>query len=127
MPDFGTRLKAERARLGLSQAAMAEAGGVSLNSQSNYENGHRVPDASYLERVASLGVDVTYVVIGVRVSAALTAAPAGQLADGAVLRSVTPEEAALLDNYEHSDDEGRAAARRLLSALAVSSPVRKAA
>jgi hypothetical protein len=38
----------------------------SLNSQSNYENGHRSPDAVYLERVATLGVDVSFLLLGRR-------------------------------------------------------------
>lgn len=50
----------------MSQAAMAEAGGVGLNSQSNYENGHRSPDATYLEKVAAAGVDVAYLLLGTR-------------------------------------------------------------
>jgi len=116
MPDFSERLKVERGRLRLSQAAMAEAGGVSLNSQSNYENGHRSPDAAYLERVAAIGVDVTYLVTGVRVS--LAGAPAGPTAENSVMRAVTREEAALLDNYEAADERGRAAARSVLDALA---------
>lgn len=66
MAGFSDRLKEERKRLGLSQADMAAAGGVGLNSQSNYENGHRSPDAVYLERIASLGVDIGYLVLGSR-------------------------------------------------------------
>ena len=103
---------------------MAEAGGVSLNSQSNYENGHRSPDAAYLERVAALGVDVTYLLTGVRAPARPTAllvvegeAEAKGMEE-VVARYVTREEAALLDNYEASDERGRAAARSVLDALA---------
>lgn len=129
MPSFSERLKTERTRLRLSQAAMAEAGGVGLNSQSNYENGHRSPDAAYLERISAIGVDVTYLLTGVR-------APAGNasVADGAspldateeetVVRSVTREQAALLDNYEAADERGRAAARSVLDALAQPQPKR---
>lgn len=119
MPDFSERLKAERSRLRLSQAAMAEAGGVGLNSQSNYENGHRSPDAEYLARVAAIGVDVTYLLTGVR--ALPLSAPGGsdssEATGGSVMRSVTREEAALLDNYEAADEQGRAAARSVLNAL----------
>jgi transcriptional regulator with XRE-family HTH domain len=120
MPVFSERLKAERGRLRLSQAAMAEAGGVGLNSQSNYENGHRSPDAAYLERIAAIGVDVTYLLTGVRAS--LVRAPtaddsAGPAAEDSVMRAVTREEAALLDNYGAADERGRAAARSVLDAL----------
>jgi len=120
MPDFSERLKAERSRLQLSQAAMAEAGGVSLNSQSNYENGHRSPDAAYLSRVAAIGVDVAYLLTGVR-ALALKAPGAtdstGDAAGDSVTRVVTREQAALLDNYEAADERGRAAARSVLDAL----------
>ncbi|WP_418122570.1 helix-turn-helix domain-containing protein [Variovorax sp. 160MFSha2.1] len=126
MPDFSERLKAERSRLRLSQAAMAEAGGVGLNSQSNYENGHRSPDAEYLARVATIGVDVTYLLTGVR-ALPLSAPGASDSSDAtgdSVMRSVTREEAALLDNYEAADERGRAAARSVLNALTQSQPKR---
>ncbi|MET3181025.1 UNVERIFIED_ORG: transcriptional regulator with XRE-family HTH domain [Variovorax guangxiensis] len=121
MPDFSERLKAERSRLQLSQAAMAEAGGVGLNSQSNYENGHRSPDAAYLARMAAIGVDVTYLLTGVRtlaVNAAAFADASGGVGEKSVMRAVSREEAALLDNYEAADERGRAAARSVLDALA---------
>lgn len=121
MPDFSERLKEERSRLRLSQAAMAEAGGVGLNSQSNYENGHRSPDAAYLERIAALGVDVAYLVTGSRaqrVNAAVEGGQDGDAAAASVMREVTREEAALLDNYSAADERGRAAARSVLDALA---------
>lgn len=51
----------ERKRLGLSQAAFAEAVGVSLSSQKRYEKGEREPDIAYLESLKRIGVDVTYV------------------------------------------------------------------
>lgn len=66
MTGFSERLKQERKRVRLSQAEAAEVGGVSMNSQSNYENGHRSPDAEYLSRLAARGVDVLYLVTGVR-------------------------------------------------------------
>ena len=119
MPVFFERLKAERVRLRLSQAAMAEAGGVGLNSQSNYENGHRSPDAAYLERIAALGVDIAYLVTGVRAAAQFVKGEGTQeTAEGPAPRYVTREEAALLDNYEAADEQGRAAARSVLDALA---------
>lgn len=127
MPDFSERLKAERSRLQLSQAAMAEVGGVGLNSQSNYENGHRSPDAAYLSRVAAIGVDIAYLLTGVR---ALVVSEPGATystdteAGGSVTRVVTREEAALLDNYEAADERGRAAARSVLDALAKPQPKR---
>lgn len=69
---IGERLRAERDRLGLKQEDFAQAvkhqgaKGVTRQSQSLYEAGKRVPDAYYLQAVASLGVDVQYVVTGRR-------------------------------------------------------------
>jgi transcriptional regulator with XRE-family HTH domain len=68
MTSIGQRLKEERQRLGLSQAKMAEAGGVVRSAQFNYESDVRKPDAGYLALVASLGIDVQYVITGLRSS-----------------------------------------------------------
>ncbi|TRX75326.1 helix-turn-helix domain-containing protein [Pseudomonas mangiferae] len=61
------RLKEERLRLGYNQSEFAAAGGVTKNSQFNYEKGDRSPDAGYLAAIADIGVDVYYVVTGRRV------------------------------------------------------------
>ncbi len=113
----GARLKAERERLGFSQESFADAVGVSRGMLSRYERGVAEPGASVLMSLMAAGVDVTVVLGG------LSKNPS----EHSSARVLTPEQEALLDNYEHSDEEGRAAARRLLSALAVSSAVRKAA
>ncbi|WP_324830992.1 helix-turn-helix domain-containing protein [Pseudomonas saxonica] len=63
---IGARLKSERMRLGLSQAAFAEVGGVAVNAQGRYESGARIPRADYLALVAAKGVDVQFVIIGER-------------------------------------------------------------
>ena len=122
MGDFSSRLREERKRLGLSQEALAELGGVKLNAQSNYETGKRAPDADYLTRVAAHGVDVAFLFSGQRMLAG-RGAPANDEQQPAatgdtVMRVVTREEAALLDNYEAADERGRAAARSVLDALA---------
>ncbi|WP_064545688.1 helix-turn-helix domain-containing protein [Buttiauxella ferragutiae] len=64
--SIGLRLKEERERLGLSQVAFGDIGGVKKLAQLNYEKGERHPDASYLSAVSKFGVDVLYVVTGVR-------------------------------------------------------------
>ncbi|MGM3189862.1 helix-turn-helix domain-containing protein [Dickeya dadantii subsp. dieffenbachiae] len=69
---IGTRLREERERLGLSQVAMGDIGGVKKLTQLNYEKGDRMPDAAYLNAVSKIGVDVQYVVTGVRSAATLT-------------------------------------------------------
>lgn len=99
-----SRLKEEREKLQITQAEMAEAGGVKPQAVSLYEAGKRSPDAKYLEQVAAVGVDVGYVLTGQR------SLP--------MLSPLTPEENALLDNYKQADEAGRAAARRVLDALA---------
>jgi len=104
LPDFRTRLREERKRLGLNQTEMGVLGGVSKDSQLNYENGSRSPDAEYLMAVAAAGVDIAFVLTGNR----------------SLPSSLTPEERALLDNYKHADEQGKDAARRVLSSLAKS-------
>lgn len=64
--SIGERLKEERSRLGLSQTDLGAAGGVGKTTQINYEKGAGSPDAKYLAAVEPLGVDVLYVVTGVR-------------------------------------------------------------
>lgn len=101
MSEFSTRLRDARKRLGLSQEEFAAAGGVKLNAQSNYENGHRVPDVTYLERVAALGVDVGRLVTGQQVGAGLT-----------------EDEAELLRAYAGADEVAREALRVLATRVA---------
>ncbi len=48
----------------MNQAEFGEAGGVRKQAQSNYEQGLRIPDASYLTRLAEIGVDVQYLLTG---------------------------------------------------------------
>ncbi len=64
--NVGMRLAEERKRLGYSQTEFSEAAGSGRASQVNYETGKRFPDAEYLEAAAKLGVDVQYVLTGVR-------------------------------------------------------------
>ncbi|WP_434771130.1 helix-turn-helix domain-containing protein [Pseudomonas entomophila] len=63
---IGDRLREERTRLGLNQTDFAAIPGVTKNSQLNYEKGERSPDATYLAAVAERGVDILYVVTGIR-------------------------------------------------------------
>lgn len=69
MSGIGARLREERERLGLSQRAFGEIGGVEPNAQGKYENGDRTPKADYLAAVAARGVDVLYVLTGSRTPA----------------------------------------------------------
>jgi hypothetical protein len=105
------RLKAELDRLQLNMAEAARRMGES-DSQGLRDvcSGRKRVSAEMLAKLVPLGVDVMYVLTSTR-----TLVPASTLSE---------EEAALVDNYKHSDEEGRAAARRVLSSLAQS---RKAA
>jgi transcriptional regulator with XRE-family HTH domain len=60
MKAFGFRLKQERTRLGLTQAALARIGGVATNAQGHYESGWRRPKADYLQKLGTAGVDLTF-------------------------------------------------------------------
>lgn len=63
---IGARLKEERERLGMSQPQFAGLGEASKRAQINYEQGVSSPDASYLAAIEKVGVDVLYIVTGVR-------------------------------------------------------------
>ena len=73
---IGERLRSERERLKLSQDALAAFGGVKKLTQLGYEKGSSYPNADYLAKVAGVGVDVAYVVLGKRLEpVAIQAAP----------------------------------------------------
>ena len=92
--DIFLRLREERKRLGFSQDAFAEIGGVQKRAQINYEkpldDGGRKPDSAYFAAIASVGADVQYILTGVRSSAALA-----------------PDERLLLDKYRASSQAGK--------------------
>lgn len=91
------RLREQREVLGLSQAAMAEKCGIAARSQRNYESGERSPDADYLAALAGIGGDVIYILTGQRAGgSAVAPSPA-----------LSKREAALLDNYKHTGEEGK--------------------
>jgi transcriptional regulator with XRE-family HTH domain len=58
----------ERLRLGLSQTALADLGGVSKATQVAYEAGTTRPDSAYLAQVATAGVDVCWLLTGRKLS-----------------------------------------------------------
>lgn len=64
---FGKKLKIERQRLGLSQAAFGERGGVSKVTQAAYESDSTRPDIAYLAKLADAGVNILWVTTGRRV------------------------------------------------------------
>lgn len=64
--SFGTYLKSERLRLGLTQFELGQAGGVDRRTQYKYENGTSQPSLGYLLGVQGAGVDVSFVLFGRR-------------------------------------------------------------
>ncbi len=63
---FAARLKEERGRMGHSQYAFGEIGGVGKLTQLKYEKGSRLPSAEYLARIVEAGADVGYLLTGIR-------------------------------------------------------------
>ncbi len=64
--EIAIRLIEERERLGYSQRAFAREIGVTVNGLANYENGRSWVSTKCLSVAASLGLDVQYVLTGVR-------------------------------------------------------------
>lgn len=108
MNTFHERLREERERLNLTQPQLAAFGGVKKNAQGQYENGERQPKADYLQAIAAAGVDIGYLLTGIRCHK--THAIQEHHADYTALR---PDQAALLDNYEHCSKELKRAVAQL--------------
>lgn len=88
VPDIslGERLKVERERLGYTQPDFAELVGASKRSQIGWEQGRSAPDANALAAWAAEGLDVGYVLSGVRANVATS-------------RHLPPDEQLLLEAY----------------------------
>jgi len=74
MQTIGSRLKAERDAAGLSQQQACDITGVTRKTLYNYESDERDPPGLFLAALAEHGIDVQYVVTGVRARAAGPAA-----------------------------------------------------
>lgn len=98
MSELFDRLREERKRLKMSQRDFGALGGVSLDSQFNYESGERHPDSRYLAAIAAAGADVQYIITGVR---------------SCSVPVLTSRAAALLDNYAHCEELDQAAIERM--------------
>lgn len=64
--DIGERLKRERERLGYTIPALAEVAGAGKNTFIDWQNNRSSPPAEKLAALAKAGVDVQFVLIGVR-------------------------------------------------------------
>ncbi|GAA5784882.1 hypothetical protein YWS52_12020 [Chitiniphilus shinanonensis] len=69
MDGVGSRLKEERKRLGHSQATFSALGKVSVNTQVTLEKRPSTLDFGYLARIEAAGVDLVYVLAGIRQTA----------------------------------------------------------
>ncbi|MEQ1975003.1 MULTISPECIES: helix-turn-helix transcriptional regulator [unclassified Xenorhabdus] len=106
MCTIGFRLREERTRLNLTQAELADIGGIHKNTQGNYENNQKSPDAKYLERLAALGVDILYIITGNRSSRP----------------DISIDEKILVENYRAMNEESRRNMQAVGSAFAQSAP-----
>lgn len=70
MVSIGDRLREERDALGCSQEELAAVTGITKKTQGLYERNERSPSAKYLADLSARGVDVLYVVTGVRAAQA---------------------------------------------------------
>jgi transcriptional regulator with XRE-family HTH domain len=66
LSEVGARLRSERERLGASQEQFGLIGGVTRNSQATYEAGRRPCDTEYLLALMQRGIDVAFILTGVR-------------------------------------------------------------
>lgn len=64
MQTIGSRLKAERERIGMSQSDICSLTGVSRKSLFNYENDERSPDAEFLSTLGKSGFDIGFIICG---------------------------------------------------------------
>lgn len=64
--EINERLREERERLGLSQAAVSSRLAVGKNTYLRYETGETSPTARHLAELDRMGMDVYYIVVGER-------------------------------------------------------------
>ncbi|EHP5887392.1 helix-turn-helix transcriptional regulator [Salmonella enterica] len=105
---IGDRLREERERLGLSQDELAATASITRKTLYNYENGVRSPDAEALAVWNELGMDVYYVVTGMRLNN--KESPYGTVNNA--------DEAEMLAEYREGDDDARDVARYTLAKAA---------
>lgn len=130
---YGARIREERGRRGVTQEYFAALGGVTVQTQRSYESGRSAPHAAYLDAIAN-AVDIQYIVTGERTARKQSTRSiiAAQQNDGYPVEAETetelllsPDEAALLDNYRRSPPEGKAAIKATSAALAQSGGIKK--
>lgn len=106
MDSIGYRIKEERLRIGLTQEQLVKQTDVTVQSQRRYESDQRKPDTNYLQALASLGMDVYYILLGRR-------------EDEPSRMTVQPDERALINAYQSLDDEGKRSLRGVADAMSL--------
>ena len=101
MGTIGRRIRRERERLALRPDHLAEAAGLTDTEQIHFEADAATPPTDYFAAIAALGLDIRYVITGVR------AYP------------ISPDEFDLLRHYRAASPDVRAAVLSALGAAAV--------
>lgn len=102
MSSIGERLRSERERLGLNQEELGQLAGVTRNTQANYERDSRQPDTGYLLALHNAGVDIYFVITGVRQR----------------IEKLSPQQSYLIDSYERATPAGQQSVMVVMEALA---------
>lgn len=101
--DIGARLRDERKRCGLTQDQAAAGCGIVKRTQANYEAGASDATATYLSKAWTMGLDVPYILTGVRQTIAR--------------ESLNAEEDSVIEQYRRIPEEDQRALRRFLKAM----------
>lgn len=64
--DIAIRLSEERGRIGISQGEFCRVLGIATETLRRYENGQREMGAEFVAKAATVGIDVQYVLLGIR-------------------------------------------------------------
>ena len=122
--NLSQRFHSERKRLGFTQEAFATLGGVSKRTYCNYESGDRECGADMHSKLAKVGLDVQFVIVGIRsanLSAIAQQSKAGSpdpSETGAIDAKLSARAISFLGNYESCTDPMRDAIDKTLCALA---------
>lgn len=111
--EVGARVQQIRADVKLNQRDFAARLGISSGGISQVESGKAMPGGDFLLKIhQEFGVDVTWLLTGVSATGSV---PSTQ--------PLTPRQAALLDNYEHTNEQGKKIIEA--AAFAAAQPIEK--
>lgn len=103
---ISARIKEERERNGLTQAALANAIGATRRSVINWESEAAQPPAIAVAAMSTCGMDVLYVLTGQRSQSIHE------------METLPPDERIMLDNYRHAPPAVQAGVKTTLGAFA---------